>query len=289
MGVNCCSYEKEPMEITVTKPEENIKEKIINQNNAQNDNNNNIHILDIEQNQNNKNIIDNNLNQPYYYSVNQSNTSPLSQKEIDDLLNQALNNEDNNNNQNILYTNNSNQDIAYTNSNNTQNQNVNFDDLYQNQNSGQNGQMISIENELDKYLSSQQNNENQIQYQNNANLEEILKQQSNQSNTELNIDEILKNSEFKSNEQINTDNNLNLDSLFNQQRDSQIDDELINKIFEYSEQRNKNNPMYQSQQIKPSQMKNILNENNDNNINKFYSPNNSPQRSGILNSVSAKI
>ena len=288
MGVNCCSYEKEPMEITVTKPEENIKEKIINQNNAQNDNNNNIHILDIEQNQNNKNIIDNNLNQPYYYSVNQSNTSPLSQKEIDDLLNQALNNGDNNN-QNILYTNNSNQDIAYTNSNNIQNQNVNFDDLYQNQNSGQNGQMISIENELDKYLSSQQNNENQIQYQNNANLEEILKQQSNQSNTELNIDEILKNSEFKSNEQINTDNNLNLDSLFNQQRDSQIDDELINKIFEYSEQRNKNNPMYQSQQIKPSQMKNILNDNNDIDNNKFYSPNNSPQRSGILNSISAKI
>ena len=286
MGVNCCSYEKEPMEITVTKPEENIKEKIINQNNAQNDNN--IHILDIEQNQNNKNITDNNLNQPYYYSVNQSNTSPLSQKEIDDLLNQALNNGDNNN-QNILYTNNSNQDIAYTNSNNIQNQNVNFDDLYQNQNSGQNGQMISIENELDKYLSSQQNNENQIQYQNNANLEEILKQQSNQSNTELNIDEILKNSEFKSNEQINTDNNLNLDSLFNQQRDSQIDDELINKIFEYSEQRNKNNPMYQSQQIKPSQMKNILNDNNDIDNNKFYSPNNSPQRSGILNSISAKI
>ena len=28
MGVNCCSYEKEPMEIAVTKPEENIKEKI---------------------------------------------------------------------------------------------------------------------------------------------------------------------------------------------------------------------------------------------------------------------
>jgi hypothetical protein len=240
MGVNCCSYEKEPMEITAIKPEEKIKEKIINQNNEQNDNKNNIQILDIEQNQNNKNNTDNSLSQPYYYSVNQSNTSPLSQKEIDDLLNQALNNEDNNiNNQNILYTNNANQDIVYTNNNNidntiqNQNQNLILENLYQNQNNGQNGQNISIENELDKYISSQQRNENQIQYENNTNIEDILKQQSNQSNTDLNIDEILKNSELKPNEQINNDNNLNLDSLFNQQRDSQIDDDLINKIFEY--------------------------------------------------------
>ena len=129
--------------------------------------------------------------------------------------------------------------------------------------------------------------ENQIQYENNTNIEDKLKQQSNQSNTDLNIDEILKNSELKPNEQINDDNNLNLDSLFNQQRDSQIDDDLINKIFEYSEQRNKNNPMYQSQQIKPSQINNILSGNSGNN--KFYSTNNTPQRSGILNSVSAKI
>ena len=82
-------------------------------------------------------------------------------------------------------------------------------------------------------------------------------------------------------------NNLNLDSLFNQQKDSQIDDDLINKIFEYSEQRTKNNPLYLSQQIKPTQMNNILNNDNNNNI--YYSPNNSTQRSGILNSVSAKI
>ena len=281
MGVNCCSYEKEPMEITVMKPEENINDKIINQKKEQYDTNN-INILDLEQNQN-KNIIDNSLNQPYYYSANQSSTSPMSQKEIDDLLNQAFNNE--NNNQDI-YNNNNNIENLIPN----QNENLNLDNLYQNQTNGQNGQNISIEKELDKYISSQQNTENnQIEYQNNTNLEEILKQQSNQSNTELNIDEILKNSEFKSNEQINTDNNLNLDSLFNQQRDSQIDDELINKIFEYSEQRNKNNPMYQSQQIKPSQMKNILNDNNDIDNNKFYSPNNSPQRSGILNSISAKI
>ena len=96
MGVNCCSYEKEPMEITVMKPEENITDNIINQNKEQN--NNNINTLDLEQNQNNnKNIIiDNSLSQPYYNSFNQSNTSPLSQKEIDDLLNQAFNNGNNN-------------------------------------------------------------------------------------------------------------------------------------------------------------------------------------------------
>jgi hypothetical protein len=45
--------------------------------------------------------------------------------------------------------------------------------------------------------------------------------------------------------------------------------------------------MYQSQQIKPSQINNILSGNSDNN--KFYSSNNSPQKSGILNPVSAKI
>ena len=278
MGVNCCSYEKEPMEITVMKPEENINDKIINQKKEQYDTNN-INILDLEQNQN-KNIIDNSLNQPYYYSANQSSTSPMSQKEIDDLLNQAFNNE--NNNQNIYNNNNNNIENLIPN----QNENLNLDNLYQNQTYGQNGQNISIEKELDKYISSQQNNENnQIEYQNNTNLEEILKQQSNQSNTDLNIDEILKNSGLKTNEQVNN-NNLNLDSLFNQQKDSQIDDDLINKIFEYSEQRTKNNPLYLSQQIKPTRMNNILN--NDNN-NIYYSPNNSTQRSGILNSVSAKI
>ena len=277
MGVNCCSYEKEPMEITVMKPEENITDKNINQKKEQYDTNN-INILDLEQNQN-KNIIDNSLNQPYYYSVNQSSTSPMSQKEIDDLLNQAFNNE--NNNQDIYNNNNNNIENLIPN----QNENLNLDNLYQNQTNGQNGQNISIEKELDKYISSQQNTENnQIEYQNNTNLEEILKQQSNQSNTDLNIDEILKNSGLKTNEQVNN-NNLNLDSLFNQQKDSQIDDDLINKIFEYSEQRTKNNPLYLSQQIKPTQMNNILN--NDNNIN--YSPNNSTQRSGILNSVSVKI
>ena len=277
MGVNCCSYEKEPMEITVMKPEENINDKIINQKKEQYDTNN-VNILDLEQNQN-KNIIDNSLNQPYYYSANQSSTSPMSQKEIDDLLNQAFNNE--NNNQNIYNNNNNNIENLIPN----QNENLNLDNLYQNQTNGQNGQNISIEKELDKYISSQQNTENnQIEYQNNTNLEEILKQQSNQSNTDLNIDEILKNSGLKTNEQVNN-NNLNLDSLFNQQKDSQIDDDLINKIFEYSEQRTKNNPLYLSQQIKPTQMNNILN--NDNNI--YYSPNNSTQRSGILNSVSAKI
>ena len=277
MGVNCCSYEKEPMEITVMKPEENINDKIINQKKEQYDTNN-INILDLEQNQN-KNIIDNSLNQPYYYSANQSSTSPMSQKEIDDLLNQAFNNE--NNNQDIYNNNNNKVENLIPN----QNENLNLDNLYQNQTNGQNGQNISIEKELDKYISSQQNTENnQIEYQNNTNLEEILKQQSNQSNTDLNIDEILKNSGLKTNEQVNN-NNLNLDSLFNQQKDSQIDDDLINKIFEYSEQRTKNNPLYLSQQIKPTQMNNILN--NDNNI--YYSPNNSTQRSGILNSVSAKI
>lgn len=222
MGANCCSHQKEPAEITIIKPEQNIASTSINKtnNNNTNETDNAIQIIDIEQNNKNQNIVNNELNQDFDYNALQNTSTPLSQKEIDDILNQAFKNAD-------------------------YNQEINM-----------------INNNTPLYTQEQIQNQNEGDQ--NLNLEEILKKQSYQSNTDLDIEEIIKNASNNQNEQINN-NNLNLDALFNQQGNTQLDDEYINKIFESTEKlapnsndiTNNNNPLFLSQQIKPIQKKDM--------------------------------
>ena len=222
MGANCCSHQKEPAEITIIKPEQNIASTSINKtnNNNTNETDNAIQIIDIEQNNKNQNIVNNELNQDFDYNALQNTSTPLSQKEIDDILNQAFKNAD-------------------------YNQEINM-----------------INNNTPLYTQEQIQNQNEGDQ--NLNLEEILKKQSYQSNTDLDIEEIIKNASNNQNEQINN-NNLNLDALFNQQGNTQLDDEYINKIFESTEKlapnsndiTNNNNPLFLSQRIKPIQKKDM--------------------------------
>ena len=284
MGASCCSHSKEPPEITIFKPEKNIIDSNIN--NTGEYYNNNFQIIDLEQNGNNQNqniITTSNVSeQPIDINSYQNNSSPLTQKEIDDLLNQALSNPTNspqinyisNDNNNIITTTNNINNIAST----EQYQNIDLNNFYQNQN--QNNQNIPLEQEIDKFISTQPINQNEAQKpQNNAelNIEEILKQNSNNTNTDYDIEELLKNTESKVNNQIDN-NNLNLDALFNQTGNAQISDEFINKLFEATDKRNNNsNPLYFSQQAPPVQFKEALPTNNQ-----YYSPGNSPQRSEVI-------
>ena len=286
MGASCCSHSKEPPEITIFKPEKNIIDSNIN--NTGEYYNNNFQIIDLEQNGNNQNqniITTSNVSeQPIDINSYQNNSSPLTQKEIDDLLNQALSNPTNspqinyisNDNNNIITTTNNINNIAST----EQYQNIDLNNFYQNQN--QNNQNIPLEQEIDKYISNQPINQNEIQkqqQQNNIdlNIEEILKKQSNNTNSNNDIEELLKNTESKVNNQIDN-NNLNLDALFNQTGNAQISDEFINKLFEATDKRNNNsNPLYFSQQAPPVQFKEALPTNNQ-----YYSPGNSPQRSEVV-------
>ena len=282
MGSSCCSKVKEPTEITILKPEKNIRSSNQNQNNSEQYNTNNFQIIDIEQNGNYQNTLSNISNQ-FDLNSYQNNTSPLTQKEIDDILNQAFPNSNSNYQEmNInLNDNNINNNI---NNNVTppQYKNTDLNNLYQNQNN----QNIPLEQEIEKYLSSQPKNENPKEKENNIdlNIEEILKKQSNQSKTDFDIEEIIKNTESKENNQ-KANNDLNLDIFFNQTGNQQISDDLINKLFESSDKRSdNNNPLFLSQQIQPRNLKNDLS-----NDNKYYSPGNSPQRSGVLKPVSSQL
>ena len=161
----------------------------------------------------------------------------------------------------------------------SQYQNIDLNNLYQNKNN----QNIPLEQEIERYLSSQPKNEKDIN--NDLNLEEILKKQSNQSKTDFDIEEIIKNTESKENNQIDN-NNLNLDIFFNQTGNQQISDELINKLFESADKKkdDNNNPLFLSQQIQTTKLKSDLPIDD-----KYYSPGNSPQRSGILKPVSSQL
>jgi len=223
MGINCCSHEKEPSEITILKSEKNILNTI------QNDNNNIVQTKEILANNNIIQAIDleqskNNFYQDINYNETQNNTSALNQKETDDIFNKAF-------------------------------QNIN------------NNQEINL---------NTNNNEN---FNQDLNIEEILKKQTNQTNTDLDIEELLKNTTSNQNHQIN-DNNINYDALFNKQEDSKFDAEYINKIFESTEKRNNNSPLFYSQQIQPPDIKGTSQDND-----KYYSP----QNSGVFLHVSSKI
>ena len=168
MGASCCSHSKEPPEITIFKPEKNIIDSNIN--NTGEYYNNNFQIIDLEQNGNNQNqniITTSNVSeQPIDINSYQNNSSPLTQKEIDDLLNQALSNP--NNTQPINYISNDNNNIINNNIESTnQYQNIDLNNFYQNQN--QNNQNIPLEQEIDKYISNQPINQNEIQKQQQQN------------------------------------------------------------------------------------------------------------------------
>ena len=289
MGSSCCSHSKEPPEITISKPEENIPLSLSNQNKNNNDQyiNNNFQIVNIEQNVNKENILTNSAEQPFDINSFQNNNIPLSQKEIDDILNQAYSNENNyqeinnnlkenkiNNNLNII------NDVTPS-----QCQNIDLNNLYQNQN--QNTQNIPLEQEIEKYISSQPKNQTQIEKKNNIDLtlEEILKKQSNQSNTDYDIEEIIKNTEPKTNKQINNGNDLDLNIFFNQTENPQISEELINKLFDSNDKRSNNeNPLFLSQQIEQKPLNGVFPEND-----KYNPRGNSPQRSVVLQPVSSQL
>ena len=154
-----------------------------------------------------------------------------------------------------------------------------------------------IEDEIEKYFSSQQNQV--INNAQNLNIEELLNNQNNQ-NTNQNktekindnnqyIEDILKNTSLNQNVNNNINTNMNLDVFFTQGDDIKIDDALIDKLFESAgkpavqsqvQKQNINvnsnqDPLYMSQKFNPNQ--NLTNLNNNN----YFSPINSPQRSEI--------
>lgn len=272
MGASCCSNVKEPKEITITKPEKNILISNTNDNNEQNTNN--LKIIDLEQNSKNQNQTYNTFNQQIDINSYQNTSTPLTQKELDDILNQALQNVDDL--QDIM--------VNPNNINSYQNENTDINNLISNQD--QNAQNIPIEQEIQKNISPQLNTQNQVnqEYNDDLNIEEIIKKQSNQSKTDLDIEEIVKNTELNQNNQAdNNFNDLNFDIFFNNSGNEQITDELIDKIFESTEKRN-NNPLYLSQQIQPTKMKGNMNVNNQ-----YYSPSNSVQRSGVMGPISSQL
>ena len=147
-----------------------------------------------------------------------------------------------------------------------------------------------IEVEIEKYFSSQQNQV--INNSPNLNIEELLKNQNNQNQTEnitnnnKYIDDLLKNT--TSNQPVSNNNDINFDVFFNQGGDIKIDDALIDKLFEsagksamqsQTQKQNVNvnnqDPLYMSQKFNSNQNFGNLNNNN------YFSPVNSPQRSEI--------
>ena len=147
-----------------------------------------------------------------------------------------------------------------------------------------------IEDEIEKYFSSQQNQV--INNSPNLNIEELLKNQNNQNQTEnitnnnKYIDDLLKNT--TSNQPVSNNNDINFDVFFNQGGDIKIDDALIDKLFEsagksamqsQTQKQNVNvnnqDPLYMSQKFNSNQNFGNLNNNN------YFSPVNSPQRSEI--------
>ena len=147
-----------------------------------------------------------------------------------------------------------------------------------------------IEEEIEKYFSSQQNQV--INVTPNLNIEEILNNQNNKNQNEnitdnnKYIEDLLKNN--SSNQNVSSNNNINFDALFTQGEDIKIDDALIDKLFESAgkpvaqsqvqkQNINVNNqvPLYLSQNFNPTQNLGNLNNNN------YFSPLNSTQRSEI--------
>ena len=147
-----------------------------------------------------------------------------------------------------------------------------------------------IEEEIEKYFSSQQNQV--INDTPNLNIEEILNNQNNKNQNEnitdnnKYIEDLLKNN--SSNQNVSSNNNINFDALFTQGEDIKIDDTLIDKLFESAgkpvaqsqvqkQNINVNNqvPLYLSQNFNPTQNLGNLNNNN------YFSPLNSTQRSEI--------
>ena len=147
-----------------------------------------------------------------------------------------------------------------------------------------------IEEEIEKYFSSQQNQV--INDTPNLNIEEILNNQNNKNQNEnitdnnKYIEDLLKNN--SSNQNVSSNNNINFDALFTQGEDIKIDDALIDKLFESAgkpvsqsqvqkQNINVNNqvPLYLSQNFNPTQNLGNLNNNN------YFSPLNATQRSEI--------
>ena len=96
MGINCCSNAKEPTDITITKPEKNMtstSQNPIYQNNQIKVQNITEQIQDLKQSTENSNsniVIPNEMNTLNSNSeTNQNILTPLTQKEIDDILNKV--------------------------------------------------------------------------------------------------------------------------------------------------------------------------------------------------------
>ena len=93
MGINCCSYAKEPTDITIAKPEKNMEltdQNSLNQNNKIEVQNIPKQIQDLKQSvgySNSNIIVSSDINTSNNSDINQNNISPLTQKEIDDILN----------------------------------------------------------------------------------------------------------------------------------------------------------------------------------------------------------
>ena len=230
---------------------------------------------------------------------NINNNAPLNLNENINVNDININNQiiDNNNNTNNI---NIDEILKQGNQQNEQNQqqyeqyeqyflnNQNIQNIQNEQNNeNMNIQINKNENQIEKITDNIQTNQDIPNIQNNAKIttvqkttekvENVINQpnQLNQVNNDFDVDALIRNSE----QNIHTNADMNLDIFFSQNNE-QINDDLINKLFESAgkpmvqNSNNNQNPLFLSQQI----------ENNQNigqNLYNRYSPINSPQRSEI--------
>ena len=292
MGVNCCSHAKESQDITIIKPEKSMTSPSQNP------------LIKTEKRdqlsfiQNKNNIISSevintnsqkNLNQPLdgnnnLYPSNENSGFPLSEKEIDDLLNNInTNNYQANPQQQVINTNVNNNSIKteqnmLENKNNLvqnsrpNNQILNIPQNIQSNHNIQNQNINKINNPIQKEaIQINQNKNPQINYINNNN---------NNTNNDKYIEDLLKNT--SSGQNIHTNSNINLDVFFDQNDNIKIDDALIDKLFESAGKPifkstpppnninniNGNEPLYLSQKMNHNPPYQIKAGNNNN----YFSP-----------------
>ena len=180
-----------------------------------------------------------NLNQPLdgnnnLYPSNENSGFPLTEKEIDDLLNNINNNNYHANPQQQLINGTINNNIIPTKQNKPENKNNLVQNNRPNNQDLKNPQKIpsnhNIQNQNINIVNNQvqkeaiqinQDKNPQINYMNNNNIN---------TNNDKYIEDLLKNT--SSGQNIHTNSNINLDVFFDQNDNIKIDDALIDKLFE---------------------------------------------------------
>ena len=271
MGVNCCSHAKESPDITITKPEKNMisasQNTII-----KNENKNEIPVEYSSINQQkelNKQFDVNNIN---IYEQNQNFALPLTEKEIDDILNNEL--------KDIEYQ--PQQQNIITNINNINNINP----IEQKMNQNQNNLIKNNALDIDELLKQQEKNNQKVSsVQNIPNNQKIINDKNIQLNNKNNqqIPGVVQNQNLNQNKiiKINQNNMQNIqnknmedyDKYFSSQKNNQNNNinEIINE--QNNQQINNNTDKYIDELLKKSFSKPSVHTNSNINLDVFFNQN----------------